>query len=128
MNRQHKIWGERWLLHQDSTHNVSYLKIKAGYRCSWHTHQAKANLFVVIRGKFGIHTEHGETVLTEGHCFTVPPGLEHEFKAYEDSEVIEEMFVSYDEADIVRSNIGGVFEEPKARPNISTHINKSGAQ
>ena len=119
MNRQHKIWGERWLIHKDTTHNVSFLKVKAGHRCSWHSHTSKTNLFVVIHGDIGIVTEHGETRLTDGHCFMVEPGLQHEFRAYMDSEMIEEMFVEYDENDIAREKVGSKFMDDKARrPNI----------
>jgi len=106
MERTAKIWGERWLIRQDSTHATSYLKLKAKTRCSWHKHQAKWNKFVVIRGKVGIKTEFGETILGTGNEFTVGPGVYHEFKVYEDSEMIEEMFVLYDEGDIERQNLG----------------------
>jgi len=108
MERTAKIWGERWLLRQDSTHAVSFLKLKKNTRCSWHVHQQKYNLFVVLSGKVGIKTEHGEIVLETGQEFTVNPGMFHEFRVYEDSEMIEEMFVSYNEADIQRETLGSV--------------------
>ena len=108
MERTQKVWGERWLLRQDATHAVSYLKLKKDTRCSWHFHAQKFNLFVALHGKVGIKTEHGEIVLTEGQEFTVQPGLWHEFRVYENSEMIEEMFVSYDESDITRKELGSV--------------------
>jgi len=114
MKREHKVWGERWLIRQDSTHAVSYLKIKTGFRCSWHKHNTKYNLFVVLKGKIGVVTEEidgikRESILYQGHCFSVRPEEWHEFRAYEDSEVIEEMYVSYCEQDIIRQSQGGVF-------------------
>ena len=108
MERIRKVWGERWLLRKDSTHATSYLKLKKNTRCSWHSHQAKSNLFVVVKGKVGIKTEHGETMLTSGQEFMVGPGTLHEFRVYEDSEMLEEMYVEYEEADIIRENVGGV--------------------
>lgn len=121
MERTHKIWGERWLIRKDSTHAVSFLVIKAGFRCSWHTHQTKYNLFVVTLGKIGIMTEHGEIILTAGQEFTTKPGEAHEFRAYELSHVIEEMFVEYQEEDIQRTNEGSSFKEddPKSFGRLS---------
>lgn len=111
MNREIKIWGERWLIRQDSTHAVSYLKVREGYRCSWHSHTSKYNLFAVLKGVIGITIEElGEirTVnISSGECFTIKPGQYHEFFGIEDSEVIEEMYVEYSEADISREIIGG---------------------
>jgi len=101
-----KIWGERYLLRKDSTHAISYLKLKKKTRCSWHKHEQKFNLFFVIKGKVGIKTEYGEIVLTDGQELTVEPGLFHEFRVYEDSLMLEEMFVKYDESDIQRKNLG----------------------
>lgn len=106
MKRTSKIWGERWLLRQDSTHAVSYLKLKKKTRCSWHRHQQKFNLFVVLNGKVGIKTEYGEVILTKGQEFTVEPGMWHEFRVYENSDMIEEMYVEYDEIDIERKDLG----------------------
>ena len=108
MERTAKVWGERWLLRQDSTHAVSYLRLKKNTRCSWHFHVSKWNLFVVLRGKVGIKTEHGEIVLTEGQEFTVAPMLWHEFRVYENSDMIEEMYIQYDESDIERKDLGSV--------------------
>jgi len=112
MDRQNKVWGERWIIRQDSTHCTSFLKLLANYRCSWHSHVAKYNLFVLLWGKVGIVTEelNGErrqTILTEGQCFTVRPGQLHEFRVYEDSGMIEEMYVEYSEDDIKRITLGG---------------------
>jgi len=106
MERIHKVWGERWLIRLDSTHATSFLKLKAQTRCSWHRHQAKYNLFVVLNGKVGIKTEYGEILLGPGQEFTTGPGEWHEFIVYEDSEMIEEMYVQYDEADIERERLG----------------------
>lgn len=107
MQREKKLWGERWLLKIDDLHALSYLKIKSGHRCSWHSHRAKHNLFFVLSGKVGILTEDGETILTAEQAFSVPPDIKHEFRAYEDSTMMEEMFVSYDEGDIERLDSGG---------------------
>jgi mannose-6-phosphate isomerase-like protein (cupin superfamily) len=112
MMREAKVWGERWLIRKDSTHAVSFLKLKARTRCSWHKHREKYNLFVVLWGKVGIRCEQidgsvSETILTHGDSFTTKPGQAHEFVAYESSGMIEEMYVEYSEEDIQRTDQGG---------------------
>ena len=118
MKREAKVWGERWLIRQDSTHAVSYLILRRGYECSWHYHREKYNLFVVLSGKIGIVTEqldgyNSVIVLGSGESFTVKPGEKHKFTIYEDAKVIEEMFVEYRESDIERENLGGVMRPLK---------------
>lgn len=107
MDRQRKVWGERWIVRRDSTHETALLDLKANTRCSWHRHQTKWNRFVVLSGKVEIATPEGLTILTRGHSCTVGPGIWHEFRVHENSLMIEEMFVEYDPADIERQNVGG---------------------
>jgi len=111
MMRESKVWGERWLIRQDSTHATSFLKLKAGYECSWHSHREKYNLFVIVSGKIGIVTEqfdgNSEVILGPGECFTTKPGEKHKFIVHEDSQMIEEMYVEYREDDIQREIQGG---------------------
>ena len=111
MIRQHKIWGERWIIREDSMHGNYFLKLLRGYRCSWHYHTTKYNLFVVLWGKIIIITQREgepkrETVLLEGNSFLVEPNQFHEFIVCENSGVIEEMFVEYDREDIIRLTKG----------------------
>jgi mannose-6-phosphate isomerase-like protein (cupin superfamily) len=112
MERTAHVWGERWLIKKDSTNAVAFLKLIKGYRCSWHYHIQKYNLFVVISGKIGVIVEElgskREMVLETGQSCTIKPGQLHEFRVYENSQVIEIMYVEYDESDIIRENIGGL--------------------
>jgi len=114
MKRTSTVWGERWLIRQDSTHATSILMLKEGYECSWHAHQQKYNLFVVLSGKVGIVTEqfdgNSEVILDHGECFTTKPGEKHKFVVYESSQMVEEMYVEYNEDDIQRENLGGKIE------------------
>jgi mannose-6-phosphate isomerase-like protein (cupin superfamily) len=109
MKRETKVWGERWLIREDSTHTTNILKLKAGFRCSWHKHATKWNLFVVITGVVKIKTADGETTLGPGEEFSVAPGLKHEFIVIEDGVMVEEMYVEYDDADIIRDDAGGKY-------------------
>lgn len=106
MERFHKIWGERYLLRQDSTHATSFLALIAGTCCSWHHHWAKSNFFFLIDGSVSIKTEFGITKLEPGQIFTIEPGIKHQFIVHENSKLIEEMYVEYDEADIEREKLG----------------------
>jgi len=82
--------------------------------CSWHRHREKYNVFALVDGKVGIVTEEisgrKETILRGGQSFIVKPGQWHKFRAYEDSIMVEEMYVEYDEGDIERQTVGGKFE------------------
>jgi len=110
MNRELKIWGERWLVRKDSTHAVSYLEVKAGHRCSWHSHNTKYNLFVVLDGELKLVIEEMDVkavvTLRRGESFVINPGQWHEFRAVTDCMVIEEMYVEYNESDIDRKIVG----------------------
>lgn len=110
MKREIKIWGERWLIRQDSTHAISFLKLWENYRCSWHKHDTKYNLFMILEGQVGIRVQElghiREVILTEGDTFTVKPGQWHEFRIYQNASAIEEMYVEYCEQDIQRTVLG----------------------
>jgi len=110
MERELKLWGERWILRKSSNNALSYLVVKEGHRCSWHHHEQKFNLFFVLSGKLEILTEDGSVILGPGETYTVSPGVWHEFRAHENSTCIEDMFVEYHEGDIIRKNQGGRFK------------------
>ena len=108
MMRELKVWGERWLIREDSMHAVSYLQIRPWMRCSWHKHAQKYNIFVVVEGVLEVRTEDGTVDLKRGETFTVMPGVKHEFRTLDHGAgVIEEMYVKYDEGDIARERLGG---------------------
>jgi mannose-6-phosphate isomerase-like protein (cupin superfamily) len=108
---ENKVWGQRWVLRRDSTHENSYLQLLGRTRCSWHVHQTKWNLFFLICGAVNILKD-GETIhLREpGDTALVAPGEFHEFQVLEDSKIIEEMFVEYNPDDIARVKVGGPLE------------------
>jgi len=111
MKREAKIWGERWLVREDSTHATSYLKLEKNSICSWHKHENKYNLFVVLSGFLTLYIEELETIkeinLYSGEEFTIKPGQWHSFKtSIVDARVIEEMYVLYEESDIIRKKVG----------------------
>lgn len=106
-----KIWGERWLMHEDTTHTTNVLHLKKGYKCSLHYHRTKWNLFVVLEGMVGIKTDKGEKMLHVGEEMRIAPGEMHEFRVYEDGVMIEIMYVEYDDDDIERVVLGSKMED-----------------
>ena len=114
MQRELKVWGERWTIRQDSTHRTAYLELLPFRRCSWHRHIQKWNTFVVVYGAVEIRTQEGHIVLKRGECCTIKPGEWHEFRTYEArSAMLEEMYVEYSEDDIERVRLGGTWDPGK---------------
>ena len=115
--REQKVWGERWQIRRDTASETTFLDLNAGFRCSWHRHITKYNLFVVLRGRIKLIVEEMEKraviELRAGETFQTRPGQWHEFQVVEDSMVIEVMYVEYDEGDIERENQGGTTDEKK---------------
>lgn len=108
--KEQKCWGERWIIRADSTHTTNLLTLKAGTRCSWHKHEHKWNIFVVIAGRVLVICENEPTdaVLGPGDYLEIAPGVMHEFQVLESGIMLEEMFVEYDDEDIQREIEGGV--------------------
>lgn len=115
MERSLKVWGERVLIRQDSTHCVSLLKLRKETRCSWHKHASKSNLFYLISGEVWVKTQDGVIKMQPGQTVTVHPGRWHEFEVIQDSMMIEEMYVEYDESDILRADEGSSWMPPTIR-------------
>ena len=117
MRIEKKVWGERWMIREDSVHTTNILNLVKGNRCSWHYHQQKYNLFAVITGKIRIvrgipETNHRISCdLIAGDTFIVSPGIWHEFQVIESGIIVEEMYVQYDDEDIEREKLGGPIDE-----------------
>ena len=108
MERTHKTWGDRVRVHRNDLAEVSYLDLMPNQRCSWHTHKTKFNQFFVVEGEIFIKTDWGLSSVTKGQVFTTRPGEWHEFQTGNfPAKVIEVMYVQYDEADIIRKDLGG---------------------
>ena len=112
MEQQHGTWGDRLRTFQSDNCLVTLLFLKPKRRCSWHYHVTAFNQFTVISGKLGVKTEHGLTMVYPKQCFTVSPGIYHEFQTYDKPTIIEEVaYVKYDEHDIQRTKLGGTLDK-----------------
>jgi len=119
--KEQKIWGTVRHLFAASNAAVSYLEVKAGFRCSRHKHMHRANLFAVVDGEIMVEEwaadmldqpddEHlRRTRLCSGEVLVVPSGVLHRFRVVESGHVVEvywpDMGVDLD--DIERLDVGG---------------------
>jgi len=101
-----KIWGTNDEIYSNDLCSVNILRVKKGGTCSYHSHKAKHNVFYVISGQLKIKTDKGDSVLSQGHSFTVFAGTKHQFQALEETICIEVMFVKYSHDDIDRESVG----------------------
>jgi mannose-6-phosphate isomerase-like protein (cupin superfamily) len=108
-----KNWGTTCCIFTSNDCECWSLNIKRGGYCSRHRHKNKWNRFLVVSGKLlvKIFRPDGisdDTILTDGMCTDVCPGIEHMFEAFEDTKCIEIYWVSIDPDDIERSTVGGI--------------------
>jgi mannose-6-phosphate isomerase-like protein (cupin superfamily) len=112
MNKQGKIWGYTQELFTKNNVSIHRIKINQDSCCSKHYHQHKHNIFYVESGKILVQEwkrEYDlldETVLEAGQMCSVPPMNYHKFVGLEDSVVYEIYYVSLDNHDITREDVG----------------------
>jgi mannose-6-phosphate isomerase-like protein (cupin superfamily) len=109
-----KIWGTTARIHSTPFTETHLLEIRKGGFCSIHRHFRKSNLFFVLSGQIQVRIWKGEeptpdgTELVAGQSTFVPPGVYHQFEAFEDSLVLEIYEASSISEDIDRMTIGGM--------------------
>lgn len=116
--KQGKAWGQVEQVETDGlSKSVDVLRIKPGGYSSEHWHEHKSNLFHVLSGQLEIRqwlprlADGGEimdvTILGPGEATTIPCGVWHQFKALEETVVIEICEGRLIGADIQRRTQGG---------------------
>lgn len=112
-----KIWGTTEDLLTTPLCSVHRLAILPGGYCSWHHHNAKANVFTVARGALTVEVwdegmeEALALELQPGDIYSVRAGVKHRFVNYSGSEECLALEFYYPEElseDIVREDVGGV--------------------
>jgi len=104
----HKIWGFKIRLLETATTVVDVLTLKKGGFCSWHYHDFKYNLFVVLDGTLLVETDNYTKLLEKGTSYAVPPKLKHRFVAKTNAQIMEIMYTNpVLENDIIREKQGG---------------------
>jgi mannose-6-phosphate isomerase-like protein (cupin superfamily) len=113
MKMQGKVWGKTQDMFKNSNFELHRIEAKKGGFCSKHKHEHKYNAFFIEKGKLKIiayETDYDlvdETIITTGELTTVKPGVFHRFEALEDTICYEIYWVSLDQNDIVREDVGG---------------------
>jgi len=116
VNREEKCWGSVIHVFASERAATSCLWVKAGFQCSRHYHEDRANQFTVMSGRIKVEEWPREggvttTMLSEGETHTVPSGRVHRFRVLESGQVVEVYYpdnggtVRLD--DIVRLDEGG---------------------
>ncbi len=106
-----KVWGTTSPIFETSTFELHNLSVTGGHRCSKHLHETKFNGFYVIDGLVEVTVWQPTgtvdiTGLMAGDHMVVPPGVEHQFKAIEDSRMLEAYWTELSKTDIVRRDVG----------------------
>ncbi len=117
---EEKVWGSVCHIFQSGQAAVSYLKVNAGFQCSKHKHEQRANQFTVISGKIvveiwakrdGTGMLLSSESLQTGESIMVPSTYYHRFRVIESGEVVEIYWGDRGGAvhidDIVRLDEGG---------------------
>ena len=112
-NKILKVWGYKYRLLETATTVVDVLTLKKGGFCSWHYHEFKYNMFIVLEGKVNIvrDTKKGVKTITllKGEYYAVNPKIQHQFVSKQKSKMMEVMYTNpVLEDDIIRLRQGGL--------------------
>lgn len=115
MNKEGKIWGENILIFKNDNIQINQIYIKKGGRCSKHMHKHKNNIFFVQNGELEIEEWKSNglvdiTVLKNEQTTEIKSGIYHRFTAKEETLAIEIYYLSIDENDILREDIGTIIK------------------
>lgn len=105
-----KIWGTKETILSTKKFVIDRLKLIKNSFCSWHYHKKKANFFYCVSGCIDIVEERGTIRLNPGESAVIYPDFKHQFRAIEDSEMLEVAWVDggeISEEDINRLVQGG---------------------
>jgi len=94
MQEVEKVWGKEIVI-VNREYCGKILKLKKGYRSSWHYHKKKDETFYILSGKVLLEMIQGfgaakrEHVMLPGGSIHIAPYIQHRFAGLEDSEIIE---------------------------------------
>jgi len=91
-----KGWGyEKWIVN-NKKYCGKLLYFVKGKKCSWHYHKIKEETFYIQSGKIALNVGWDdnidiseELILTAGDSYHIKPGLRHQMKALEITEMFE---------------------------------------
>ena len=109
-NKLEKIWGVRERLLETTTVVVDRLTLEADSFCSWHYHEFKYNMFIVLSGAIFLELENKDTVvIIQNEQYIVEPKIQHRFVTKGFPAIIMEVMYTKPvlEDDIIRLVQGG---------------------
>lgn len=91
---QDKCWGDTRRIFDSAVVSVDVLNVVAGWQCSRHWHDERANRFHVVRGVVIVRSWSKDGVesvqrLHSGHSATVESGVLHRFECVESGVMVE---------------------------------------
>lgn len=104
-----KVWGTRERLLETSTVVVDRLTLDSNSFCSWHYHEFKYNMFIILEGEIFIEFEDNAIKLKQNNSYIVEPKCKHRFITEEiPAKIMEIMYTKpVLEDDIIRESQGG---------------------
>lgn len=84
-----KIWGEEHWIANNELYCGKILKLKEGYKCSYHYHKIKDETFHILKGKVFMKVKGHQFILNVGDSIRLEPGTYHSFSGMVDSEILE---------------------------------------
>jgi len=105
-----KVWGIRERLLETSTVVVDRLTLEPNSFCSWHYHEFKYNMFIILEGELCIELDAKKPkCLIKDEQYIVEPKIKHRFVTLNSSAKIMEVMYTKPvlEDDIIRSIQGG---------------------
>jgi quercetin dioxygenase-like cupin family protein len=109
-NKLEKIWGFRERLLETTTVVVDRLTLDNNSFCSWHYHEFKYNMFIVLDGVIYLELENKDTiVIVKDGQYIVEPKIQHRFVTKNFPAIIMEVMYTKPvlEDDIIRLIQGG---------------------
>jgi mannose-6-phosphate isomerase-like protein (cupin superfamily) len=84
-----KVWGsERWLCNTE-LYCSKILYLNKGYRCSYHYHKKKDEVFHILKGYVFMVVNGSMIAMEVGDTIRIKPGDIHSFTGLEDAEILE---------------------------------------
>ena len=105
---ENKVWGKKQRLLETSTVVVDMLFLDKDSFCSWHYHDFKYNMFIVLEGEVSIELENDIKLIKKDESYIIDPKIKHRFLTRCKAKAIEVMYTKpVLEDDIIRSKQGG---------------------
>lgn len=101
-----KVWGEELWIANNELYCGKILRLKKGYKCSYHAHPIKDETFYILKGKVHMMLEESLRIMCEGDVLRINPGQYHSFTGLTDVEILE-ISTPHSDGDVIRKDVSG---------------------